>query len=193
MFLLLLSLQGSPALAASPCASYAQVYGARPTGAVLAAKRRIIHQTALREGVDPHALEAIAMVETGIRPAIGGDCEIGPFQIMPFWAKEFGLSSPWYFWDLQTAATAAARIYRAGWDRWRPQYAAVGRNVNLDKAGFKPSTLDRATFASMSYNWGSAAKSFSKADNLTTVHIPKVTCRYAVRFQQELAQARKHP
>src|SRR5438132_7419345 len=55
--------------------------------------RRLIHDVARKEGVDPAALEALAVTETDIRPSIGRACELGPFQVSQQWARVFRLPS----------------------------------------------------------------------------------------------------
>src|SRR5271154_5036913 len=108
-----------PALASSqPCRESAGLYGPKPTAAQHASMRKLVHEVAAREGVDGNALEALAMVETGLRLAVGLDCELGPFQVMQFWSRVFRVS-PEQLWDLRINATAAARVYKAALARWR--------------------------------------------------------------------------
>src|SRR5207245_11478792 len=56
--------------------------------------RALVHEVAREEGVDPYALEALGMTETTLQPALGRSCELGPFQVMPWWAGIFRLDSP---------------------------------------------------------------------------------------------------
>ncbi len=185
--MLLLSL---PALAkGQQCRETAGIYGEKPTPAQHASMRRLVHEVARVEGVDPAALEAIAMVETGLRPAVGLDCELGPFQVMQFWAGIFQLASPSLLWDLRINATAAARVYKAAFARWRPAFAALARNPALRKAGFRGRALDRATFAAMAYHWGRAPKALEGHDAAHAA-LPASAARYAVNFKRELAAAR---
>src|SRR2546429_623501 len=51
--------------------------------------RALVHEVAHEEGVDPHVLEALGMTETALQPALGRACEVGPFQVMPWWAGVF--------------------------------------------------------------------------------------------------------
>src|SRR3954468_4325062 len=125
--------------------------------------RRLIHDVAHKEGVDPAALEALAVTETDIRPSIGKACELGPFQVSQQWARVFRLPSAELLWDPRINAIAAARIYKAGLRRWVPRYAAAGKNRTLRAAGFRKDKLAPATFAALAYNWGRAPLAFSKA------------------------------
>jgi len=152
--------------------------------------RALVHQVAREEGVDPHALEALGMTETTLQPALGRACELGPFQVMPFWAAIFRLGSPDLLWDPRINAIAAARIYKDAWRRWDERFAHAGRNLVLRAAGWR-GKLDRYTFAALSYNWGKAPKAFSQASDLRTVAIPASAAAYAVRFSQALREARQ--
>jgi hypothetical protein len=151
--------------------------------------RMLTHEVAREEGVDPHALEALGMTETALQPSLGRSCELGPFQVMPFWAGIFGLSSPWLLWDPRINAIAAARIYRSGWLRWDERFARAGFGRALRAAGWR-GRLDRDTFAALAYNWGKAPKAFSEAADLRFVTIPASAAAYALRFKAELQMAR---
>jgi len=153
--------------------------------------RRLIHDVARKEGVDPAALEALAVTETDIRPSIGKACELGPFQVSQQWARVFRLPSAGLLWDPRINAIAAARIYKAGLRRWVPRYAAAGKNRTLRAAGFRGSTLDRATFAALAYNWGRAPLAFSLAADLRAVAIPASSAGYAVRFNRALRETKE--
>src|SRR5438874_12373252 len=98
--------------------------------------RRLIHDVARKEGVDPASLEALAVTETDIRPSIGKACELGPFQVSQQWARVFRLPATELLWDPRINAIAAARIYKAGLRRWVPRYASAGKNRALRAAGF---------------------------------------------------------
>jgi hypothetical protein len=172
----------------SKCKSVAGIYGPAPTPSQHESMRKLVHEVARAEGVEPAALEAIAMVETGLRPAVGYDCELGPFQVMQFWARVFHLGSPAQLWDLRVNATAAARIYKAALKRWRPRYAALGRNKALRKAGFRGKRLDKQSFAALVYHWGGAPAALASADP-ATMSMPSSAARYAVRFKSQLARA----
>ena len=152
--------------------------------------RSLVHEVARQEGVDPEALEALGMTETSLRPSLGRACELGPFQVMPWWAGVFQLDSPWLLWDPRINAIAAARIYRAAWRRWDARYAKAGRGDALRAAGFR-GPLDRATFAALSYNWGKAPLAFARARDLRRVEIPASTASYAVRFSAALREAQR--
>jgi hypothetical protein len=118
--------------------------------------RALVHDVAQQEGVDPHALEALGMTETSLRPALGRSCELGPFQVMPWWAAVFRLESPEMLWDPRINAIAAARIYKDGWRRWDERFAHAGKNRVLRAAGWR-GPLDRATFAALAYQLGQGA------------------------------------
>jgi hypothetical protein len=152
--------------------------------------RRLIHDVARKEGVDPAALEALAVTETDLRPAIGKACELGPFQVSQQWARVFGLASPELLWDPRINAIAAARIYKAGLRRWVPRYAGAGKNRTLRAAGFREKSLDKASFAALTYNWGRAPLAFSLAPDLRTVRIPASSADYTVRFNRALREAK---
>src|SRR3954463_2841047 len=158
-------LRPSPAKPAPPGQSGAAVAG--PQGSadphLRAWLRRLIHDVAHKEGVDPAALEALAVTETDIRPSIGKACELGPVQVSQQWARVFRLPSAELLWDPRINAIAAARIYKAGLRRWVPRYASAARNRTLRAAGFRGTSLDRATFAALAYNWGRAPLAFSLA------------------------------
>jgi hypothetical protein len=151
--------------------------------------REMVHEVARSERVDPLALEAIGVVETDLRPAVGASCELGPFQIMPQWAAVFALS-PWQLWDPRINAIAAARIYKSGLRRWNDRFAYAARNPVLRAAGFRDRALDRETFAALAYNWGQAPRAFSRARDLRDVSIPASTAAYAVRFSRTLRELR---
>ena len=152
--------------------------------------RALVHEVAREEDVDPHALEALGMTETALQPALGRACEMGPFQVMPWWAGIFRLDSPILLWDPRINAIAAARIYKAAWLRWESRFARAGGNRALRAAGWR-GPLDRATFAALAYNWGKALRAFAQAADLRTVPIPASTASYAVRFSQALRHARE--
>jgi hypothetical protein len=152
--------------------------------------RRLIHDVARNEGVDPAALEALAVTETDIRASIGKACELGPFQVSQQWARVFRLPSVELLWDPRINAIAAARIYKAGLRRWVPRYAFAGKNRTLRAAGFRGASLDRATFAALAYNWGRAPLAFSLAPDLRSVAIPASSAAYAVRFNRALREAK---
>ena len=151
--------------------------------------RRLTHDVAREEGVDPHALEALGMTETALQPSLGRSCELGPFQVMPVWAEIFGLASPWLLWDPRINAIAAARIYKAGWQRWNERFARAGFSRALRAAGWR-GRLDRETFAALAYNWGKAPRAFVQAPDLRRVEIPASAAAYALRFKNELQLAR---
>jgi hypothetical protein len=153
--------------------------------------RRLIHDVARKEGVDPAALEALAVTETDLRPSIGKACELGPFQVSQSWARVFQLPSVELLWDPRINAIAAARIYKAGLRRWVPRYAAAGKNRALRAAGYRSAKLDRATFAAIAYNWGRAPLAFSQAADLRDVAIPASSASYAVRFSRALREAKE--
>jgi len=153
--------------------------------------RRLIHDVARTEGVDPAALEALAVTETDLRPSIGKACELGPFQVSQSWARVFQLPSVELLWDPRINAIAAARIYKAGLRRWLPRYASAGKNRTLRAAGFRKDKLDPATFAALTYNWGRAPRAFSQASDLRTVGIPTSSASYAVRFSRALREAKE--
>ena len=151
--------------------------------------RALVHDVAREEGVDPHALEALGMTETELQPSLGRACELGPFQVMPWWAGVFGLKSPWLLWDPRINAIAAARIYKAAWLRWDERFAKAGWNRVLRAAGWR-GRLDRETFAALAYNWGRAPRAFSQAADLRLVQIPGSAAAYALRFRTALREAR---
>ena len=152
--------------------------------------RGLVHEVAREEGVDPHVLEALGMTETALQPALGRACEVGPFQVMPWWAGVFRLDSPQLLWDPRINAIAAARIYKAAWRRWDARFARAGSNRVLRAAGWR-GPLDRETFAALAYNWGKAPQAFAQAADLRTVPIPASTASYALRFSQALREARQ--
>jgi len=152
--------------------------------------RALVHEVARQEGVDPHALEALGMTETSLRPSLGRACELGPFQVMPWWAQVFRLESPMLLWDPRVNAIAAARIYRSGWLRWNERFAQAGWNRSLRAAGWR-GRLDRETFAALAYNWGKAPRAFTQARDLKLVPIPASAAAYALRFRSELRSARE--
>jgi hypothetical protein len=152
--------------------------------------RALVHEVALEEGVDPHALEALGMTETTLRASLGRACELGPFQVMPWWARVFQLDSPWQLWDPRINAIAAARIYRSGWLRWNERFAKAGSNRALRAAGWR-GRLDRETFAALAYNWGKAPSAFLQAKDLRLVPIPASVAAYALRFSAALREARQ--
>jgi hypothetical protein len=147
--------------------------------------RNLAHEVAKNEGVDPLALEALGANETDLRPSLGRDCELGPFQVMPSWAAIFKLESIELLWDPRINAIAAARIYKSGLKKWRPEYARLGGNRILKAAGWR-GPLTKASFAALLYNWGGAARAFVHAADLRTVSIPQSTAAYAVRFNRLL-------
>jgi hypothetical protein len=151
--------------------------------------RALVHQVAREEGVDPYALEALGMTETTLRPWLGRACEVGAFQVMPWWAGIFRLERPELLWDPRINAIAAARIYKDAWRRWDDRYAHAGKNRALRAAGWR-GKLDRATFAALTYNWGKAPAVFAQASDLRTVAIPASVAAYALRFSVALREAR---
>jgi len=151
--------------------------------------RTLVHEVANQEGVDPYALEALGMTETTLRPWLGRSCEVGAFQVMPWWAGIFRLDSPGLLWDPRINAIAAARIYKDAWRRWDERFARAGHNRTLRAAGWR-GKLDRATFAALTYNWGKAPKVFAQASDLRTVVIPASVAAYALRFSLALREAR---
>jgi hypothetical protein len=151
--------------------------------------RSLVHEVAREEAVDPHVLEALGMTETSLRPSLGRSCELGPFQVMPWWAQVFGLTSPWLLWDPRINAIAAARIYRSGWLRWNERFAKAGWNRTLRAAGWR-GRLDRETFAALAYNWGKAPRAFLQAQDIRLVPIPASAAAYALRFRDALREAR---
>jgi len=153
--------------------------------------RRLVHEVARKEGVDPIALEALGMVETELRPMVGRACEIGPFQVMPAWAEVFRLDSVALLWDPRINAIAAARIYKAAWQRWDPRFAQAGRNRVLRAAGWRGDSFDRESFAALAYNWGRAPLRFARASDLREVAIPASSAAYAVRFNRALREGRQ--
>lgn len=169
--------------AAGRCAPWAGVYAASHDHETTVA---LVRRVALAEGVDPDALVALGMTETGLRPALGNDCEVGHFQIMPWWAGQFGLPSAAWLWDLEIGATAAARIYGAGVMSWVDRYARAGRSACLVQAGWRAGALDRATYGAVVYNWGRARRAFARVPDARLVDMPDSTCAYAVRFKGEL-------
>jgi hypothetical protein len=179
-------------VAAAPSADCASVSGpvARDDPRLREWLRRLVHEVAREEGVDPVELEALGMVESELRPMVGRSCELGPFQVMPSWAAVFRLESPALLWDPRINAIAAARIYKAGWKRWNDRYAKAGRNRVLRAAGWKEAALDRASFAALVYNWGRAARAFAQAADVREVAIPPSSAAYAVRFSRALREAR---
>ena len=152
--------------------------------------RALVHDVAREEGVDPHALEALGMTETSLQPSLGRSCELGPFQVMPWWADIFGLDSPWLLWDPRINAIAAARIYRSAWLRWDERFARAGWNRVLRAAGWR-GRLDRETFAALAYNWGKAPRAFLQATDVRLVAIPSSAAAYALRFKAALRAARE--
>jgi len=180
---------GGAAAAPEPCASSSGPAG--PDDPRLREwLRGLVHEVALEEGVDPHALEALGMTETTLRPSLGRACELGPFQVMPWWAGVFQLDSPWLLWDPRINAIAAARIYRSGWLRWNARFAKAGWNRVLRAAGWR-GRLDRETFAALAYNWGKAPSAFLQAKDLRLVPIPASVAAYALRFSVALREARQ--
>lgn len=180
---------GGAAAAPEPCASSSGPAG--PDDPRLREwLRGLVHEVALEEGVDPHALEALGMTETTLRPSLGRACELGPFQVMPWWADVFQLDSPWLLWDPRINAIAAARIYRSGWLRWNARFAKAGWNRALRAAGWR-GRLDRETFAALAYNWGKAPSAFLQAKDLRLVPIPASVAAYALRFSVALREARQ--
>jgi len=147
--------------------------------------RRLIHDVARKEGVDPLALEALGENETDLRPSLGRDCELGPFQVMPVWAAVFKLDSAEMLWDPRINAIAAARIYKSALRKWKPAYTRLGKNRVLVKAGWR-GPLKKAVFAALLYNWGAGARAFAHAEDLRTVSIPASSAAYAVRFNRLL-------
>lgn len=147
--------------------------------------RDIAHDVARKEGIDPLALEALGENETDLRPSLGRDCELGPFQVMPRWAAVFKLDSAEMLWDPRINAIAAARIYKSALRKWRPSYAHLGKNGTLVKAGWR-GRFTKAAFAALLYNWGAGARAFAHAEDLRTVSIPPSSAAYAVRFNRLL-------
>jgi hypothetical protein len=177
------------AAVSAPCAAYSGPQ--RPDDPELREwLRALVHEVAREEGVDPHALEALGMTETTLQPMLGRSCEMGPFQVMPWWAAIFRLHSPELLWDPRINAIAAARIYKDAWRRWDDRFAHAGKNRALRAAGWR-GNLDRFTFAALAYNWGRAPQAFAQATDLRTVPIPASAAAYAVRFSQALRQARE--
>ena len=151
--------------------------------------RELVHQVAREEGVDPYALEALGMTETTLRPWLGRSCEVGAFQVMPWWAGIFRLDPPELLWDPRINAIAAARIYKDAWRRWDERYSRAGNSRSLRAAGWR-GKLDRATFAALTYNWGKAPAVFAQAPDLRSVAIPASVAAYALRFSLALREAR---
>jgi hypothetical protein len=145
--------------------------------------RALAHDVARREGVDPLALEALGANETDLRPSLGRDCELGPFQVMPGWARVFKLDRTELLWDPRINAIAAARIYKSALRRWKPAYAKLGKNRTLVAAGWR-GPMTKASFAALLYNWGAGARAFAHAPDLRKVRIPASTAAYAVRFEK---------
>jgi hypothetical protein len=152
--------------------------------------RALVHEVAREEGVDPYVLEALGMTETMLQPALGRSCELGPFQVMPWWAGIFRLDSPLLLWDPRINTIAAARIYKAAWRRWEARFSRAGKNRALRAAGWR-GPLDRETFAALAYNWGKAPRAFAQAADLRSVPIPASTASYALRFKLALREARE--
>ena len=186
---LALASRAGAAAASEPCAAISGPQGPDDPG-LRQWLRMLVHEVARQEAVDPHALEALGMTETALRPSLGRSCEVGPFQVMPWWADIFRLDSPWLLWDPRINAIAAARIYRSGWLRWNARFAQAGRNHSLRAAGWR-GPLDRETFAAMAYNWGKAPRAFAQASDLRAVPIPASTASYALRFSALLREARE--
>ena len=138
----------------------------------------------------PVLYEALGMTETTLQPALGRSCELGPFQVMPWWAGIFRLDSPLLLWDPRINAIAAARIYKAAWRRWEARFSRAGRNRALRAAGWR-GPLGRETFAALAYNWGKAPRAFAQAADLRLVAIPASTASYALRFKLALREARE--
>jgi hypothetical protein len=151
--------------------------------------RVLSHQVAVREGVNPLALEALGRTETDLRPMLGKDCELGPFQVMQSWARIFQLE-PIDLWDPRINAIAAARIYKSGLSKWKSRYAALGKNKTLRAAGWR-GPLDRESFAAILYNWGGGARAFSHSTNLREVAIPASSAAYVVRFARLFKSLRR--
>jgi hypothetical protein len=171
-----------------PCAAQSGPHGPDDPG-LREWLRALVHQVAHEEGVDPYALEALGMTETTLRPALGRSCEVGPFQVMPWWAGIFRLNPPELLWDPRINAIAAARIYKDGWRRWDERFARAGNNRVLRAAGWR-GKLDRATFAALTYNWGKAPRVFAQASDLRSLAIPASAAAYAFRFSLALREAR---
>ena len=184
---LLAILAAPPARAADRCQAVASAPDARQQQWL----RALVREVALQERVEPAALEALGLTETGLRPAVGLACELGPFQVMRSWARVFRLDSPALLWDPRINAIAAARIYQAAWLRWEPRFARLGRNRALRAAGWRAAALDRESFAALAYNWGKAPFLFARTGNLRVVAIPASSARYAVRFSRALREARQ--
>jgi hypothetical protein len=181
-------LSGGAAAAPSPCA---EISGPRGPDDPQRREwlRKLVHQVARSEGVDPAVLEALGTVETDLRPAIGRACELGPFQVMQSWAAVFGIQ-PLQLWDPRINAIAAARIYKSAWRRWEARFAQLGKNRALRAAGWSGAPLDRESFAALAYNWGKAPRAFSRAADLREVAIPASSAAYAVRFSRALREVR---
>jgi hypothetical protein len=174
-----------PALADDPrCVAVSGPYGEKDP-ALHEWLKALAHDVARAEGINPLELEALGANETDLRPSLGRDCELGPFQVMPRWAAIFKLDSAEMLWDPRINAIAAARIYKSGMKRWKPEYARLGKNRTLIAAGWR-GPLNKASFAALLYNWGGAARAFAHADDLRTVGIPQSTALYAVRFNKLL-------
>ena len=180
-------------LAAAPQADCSSVSGAQAPDDPRLREwlRRLVHEVARKEGVDPIALEALGMVETELRPMVGRACEIGPFQVMPAWAEVFRLDSVALLWDPRINAIAAARIYKAAWQRWDPRFAKAGGSRALQAAGWRGRSLDRESFAALAYNLGRAPAQFARASDLRDVAIPASSAAYAVRFNRVLREGQK--
>jgi len=163
----------------------------RPSASELQQRRRLVHRVAIREGLDPCVLVAIAMKESQMQPLRGRAGEYGHFQVMPAWARRFGLSTPRWFMNLEVGATAAARIYLKFFRSWRSSYSRAGTHRCLRRAGWKSKNLTREAWAAMGYNMGSIPSRFRRARSPLDVKIPSSVCRYAVRFQKELRKARR--
>lgn len=177
-------------LAAGPCSAWAGPVARPPTAVERTALRALTHEIARREDVDPYALEAIAMVETGYVLSIGEHCEVGHFQIMPRWASTFRLDSPRLFFDPRIGATAAARLYKHGWHRWQERYAKLAANKCFGGKKLAGRALDRLVFSALVYNYGRAPLILSESKNLGTVSLPDSACQYARKFALELKRAR---
>jgi hypothetical protein len=110
---------------------------------------------------------------------------------MPAWAEVFRLDSVALLWDPRINAIAAARIYKAAWQRWDPRFAKAGQNRVLQAAGWRGHSLDRESFAALAYNWGRAPRQFARAADLREVAIPASSAAYAVRFNRALREGRQ--
>jgi len=176
------------AAASEPCAAISGPQAPDHPG-LRAWLRSLVHEVARQELVDPHALEALGMTETSLRPSLGRSCEVGPFQVMPWWARIFHLDPPSLLWDPRINAIAAARIYRSGWLRWNARFAQAGKSRSLRAAGWR-GPLDRETCAAIAYNWGKAPREFAQASDLRAIAIPASTAAYALRFSALLREAR---